>query len=182
MKQWYQLLLEKGVTHSSEEPDSPPSLLPSKLESKHPDFDFSVSYHLSRTFGLSPEQKTFNFKMMQSLLPTRERLARIGKVNSSNCIHCEAIIDTTHHLLTCTMSHQVAQPLRRCLENYFPNITPEDITTLKIPTSESLDLPVSWLIATCVGYIWQERLLGKQAKLDLCRAELFSRMNLFKET
>ena len=68
VKQWYKLLMEKGVTHNSDDPDSPPILIPSKLEGRLPGIDWSQSYSLARKFGLSPEQKSFNFKLIQSLL------------------------------------------------------------------------------------------------------------------
>ena len=85
VKQWYDLLMEMGVTHTSEDINSPPVIIPSKLEEKNPEVEFSTPYHLSRIFGLSPEQKSFLFKMLQSLLPNRERLHRIGKIQSSDC-------------------------------------------------------------------------------------------------
>ena len=170
VKQWYELLLEMGVTHTSEDDEAPPVLISSKLEERHPATDFSTPYRISRIFGLSPEQKTFHFKMLQSLLPTRERLHRIGKIQSSSCLYCNDIPDTTAHLLSCTLSSQVSTSLVNCLRNYQPAITFEEITLLKIPVSESLELPLSWLTSTCLSYIWEKRVQGKQAMLDECRA------------
>ena len=42
--------------------------------------------------------------MMQSILPTRDRLARIGKAQSSNCQYCDHIPYSTTHLLSCNYS------------------------------------------------------------------------------
>ena len=137
---------------------------------------------MSRTFGLSPEQKTFNFKMMQSLLPTRERLSRIGKIQSSECLYCPGVTDTAAHLLTCTLSDQVSIPLLNCIRSYQPDVTTEDITILRVTTSESLELPISWLISTCLSFIWEERVRGKQAKLDMCKADMISKLHLLKDT
>ena len=142
VKQWYQLLMEKGITHTSDNPDSPPIVILSKIEERHPTVDFPTVYHLTRLFWLSPEQKSFIFKMVQSLLPTRERLARLGKVPTNTCLHCDAE-DTTAHLLTCTFSLEVTNPLLNCLRSYFDNLTPEDIVILNIPVQESLELPVT---------------------------------------
>ena len=89
VQQWYKLLLERGVTHTSVNPDLPAVLLTTRLEDKYPGTDLSECYRLARIFGLSPDQKSFNFKMMQSLLPTSDWLARMGKVQSSNCVHCD---------------------------------------------------------------------------------------------
>ena len=79
-RQWYQLLLERGVTHNSDNQDAPPVLITTRLDDRNPDLDLSGPYRLSRLFGLAPEQKSFIFKMLQSILPTRDRLARMGKV------------------------------------------------------------------------------------------------------
>ena len=56
-KQWYQLILEKNVTHDCTDPNLPAVLLPSKFELRNPGVNFSNSYRISRSFGLSPEQK-----------------------------------------------------------------------------------------------------------------------------
>ena len=183
VKQWYQLLLERGVTHISDDPDTPPVLLSTRLEENHHDQDFSVAYRLSRAFGLAPEQKSFLFKIMQSLLPTRDRLARMGKIQSSSCIYCDEVIDTTVHLLNCTYSSEVSNPLMRCLATYFPTITSEDIIHLNIPTiEESLELPVTWLVSSCLSFIWDQRVAGRRASLDTCRAELTAKVKLLQAT
>ena len=39
LKQWYQILLERGVTHTTEAKDLPPILLTSRLEEKYPDMN-----------------------------------------------------------------------------------------------------------------------------------------------
>ena len=48
--------------------------------------------------------------------------------------------------------------------------------------TESLDLPMSWLISSCLIYIWDKRLQGKQAMLDECMTDLMSKMNLLRDT
>ena len=182
VKQWYQLLMEMGVTHTSANPNEPPQIIATKLEEKFPGVDLSDSYRLARVFGLSPDQKSFIFKMMQSILPTRDRLARIGKVQSSNCQYCDQIPDSTVHLLTCNYSTEVTTRLQNCLATYLPGITPQDITRLHLPVSESLQLSLTWLISTCLMYVWEQRIAGKAARLDVCRAELFSRLMLLRDT
>ena len=168
-------------THNSDKPESPPVLIQSRLEAKNPDLDLSTSYRLSRIFGLAPEQKSFNFKMIQSLLPTRDRLARMGKAQSSNCLHCDGVSDSTEHLLTCSQSREVSTRLMNCLTSYFPNISPADVVILNIPATESLELPAVWLVSTCFGYIWDQRVMGKMARLDICRAELLAKLLLLRD-
>ena len=120
--------------------------------------------------------------MMQSLLPTRDRLARMGKAQSSNCLHCDGVSDSTEHLLTCGQSREVSTRLMNCLTSYFPNISPADVVILNIPATESLELPAVWLVSTCLGYIWDQRVMGKMARLDICRAELLAKLLLLRDT
>ena len=147
-----------------------------------PGADFVPSYRLARIFGLSPEQKSFLFKMMQSLLPTRERLARIGRIQSSDCLYCEGITDSTAHLVTCIYSREVTLRLQNCLNSYLPDSNPSDIVRLNLPVSESLELPLTWLVSTCLSHVWDQRSAGKISRLDSCRAELFSKLMLLRDT
>ena len=171
-----------GVTHISEEDEAPPLLIPSKLEERNSATDFTTTYRISRIFGLSPEQKTFHFKMLQNLLPNIERLHRTGKIQSASCLQCDDIPETTANLLSCPLSSQVSTSLVNCLRNYQPGITMVEITFLKISVSESLELPLSWLTSTCLSYIWEKRVQGKQAMLDECRAEIMGKLNFIKDT
>ena len=182
MKQWYTILLEKGVTHSCDDPSAPAVLVSSKVEENHPDVDMSTSYTLARKFGLAPEQKTFLFKMIQSLLPTRERLSRIGKVPSPACSFCSAPEDNTAHLLTCTQGSAVTSPLLICLSDHSEDATPDNVVLLNLPTSESMELPVAWVVSTCLIMVWEDRVAGRVARLATCQAELKARLLVLKHT
>ena len=126
-------------------PDSPAVLLSSRLKESNPETNFLHCYRLARLFGLSPDQKTFLFKMIQNLLTTRERLHRSGKAPSPCCTHCDAQQDTPEHLLSCPQSSEVAAPLLACLASQSENLTPKDITILNIHSSESWKLPAVWM-------------------------------------
>ena len=63
-----------------------------------------------------------------------------------------------------------------------PNISTNDIVSLKVPVQESLELPVAWLIASCLGHIWQERVQGKQAAIEVCKANLTSNLTVLRST
>ena len=182
VKQWYQLLLEQDVTHTTEDEDSPPVVIRSKFEENHPEVDALHSYRLSRIFGLEPDQKSFLFKMIQSLLPTKERLHRIGKVQSPSCILCQDPADTLEHLILCQYSTEVTTPLIQFLTSQASSTTPGDIISLNIQTTEAMELPAIWLIATCLIFVWEERALGRISKLEKCRAELEAKIDLLKST
>ena len=122
VKQWYQLLLERGTTHTSEDNESAPVLIHSKLEEAHPGKDLSNCYRMARLFGLTPDQKSFLFKMIQNILPTRERLHRVGKVPSPACNFCSAEVDNLEHLLVCSQGSEVTTPLLSCLTSQDSNL------------------------------------------------------------
>ena len=55
-------------------------------------------------------------------------------------------------------------------------------TPANIPVTESMQLPVAWLLATCLSYIWDQVVAGKMARLDTCRAELLAKLMLLRDT
>ena len=162
--------------------DSPPVLILSSLEESSPGTDFSNSYRMARLFGLSPEQKTFLFKMTQNLLPTRERLHRVGKSPSPSCRFCDDPQDNIEHLLACPYSTQVATPLLACLSSQAGTLTNKNITTLNFSTSESWELPAAWLVATCLNLIWDDRVASRSTSIISCRAELSARISILRRT
>ena len=141
------------MTHNSEDIDSPPILITSRLEESHPGKDLTHSYRMCRLFGLSPDQKSFMFKMVQNLLPTRERLNRLGKVASPSCLFCDSPEDTMEHLIVCPNSSEATTPLLACLSSQVSNLT----STMNNNTSESWQLPAVWLVATSLTFVWDDR-------------------------
>ena len=121
--------------------------------------------------------------MIQDVLPTRHRFAMLGKAQSPLCTICDDQVDTlAHHLLTCPQTAEVSSPLMRCLSTYLENINPEQVILLDIPCTESQELPVVWLISTCLKLIWEERTAGKRPRLVHCQAELKARLLILKHT
>ena len=91
-------------------------------------------------------------------------------------------LDGRFHFLTCRYSSEVSIPLLRCVAAYADDISPEDITNLNFKTSEAAELPLMWLVTTCMMFIWEERKAGKKARLDNCQAELFAKLSLLRDT
>ena len=157
-------------------------MIVSKLEEQNPQIDISASYAISRKFGLAPDQKSFLFKLLQSLLPTRERLCRVGKIDSPSCVFCQEE-DTNHHLLSCPQSSEVAAPLLRCLgDHVLGQVTPQKVVHLDITSYSNMELPLVWLVSTCLMLVWEQRQLGKVARLVQCQAELHARLLILKHT
>ena len=72
--------------------------------------------------------------------------------------------------------------LVNCLSSHFPAISTADIVILNIPVTESMELPVVRLVSICMGFIWDQRVMGKMARLELCRAELLTKLMLLRDT
>ena len=166
VKEWCRLLLEHGITHLSDDYEAPPVLIPSKFEAANPTCDHLLSYRLARMFGLSPDQKSFLFKMLQDILPNKERLHRVGKVPSPNCTYCDEQVDNMEHLLTCQLSSLATTPLLQCLSSLSGNSTASDVVTLNMNVSEAMELPVVWLVSTCLSLVWEDRQAGRRTTLD----------------
>ena len=90
--------------------------------------------------------------------------------------------DSHAHLLSCQLSNQVAMPLMACLRVMQPNVSNEDITIFNITTPEPMLLPITWLISTCLTFIWEERTKGRPALLEGLKTELLSKINLLRDT
>ena len=181
LRQWYQILIERGITHTSNDLDSPPQLILNRSEERNQQVEFSTPYRLARQFGLSPDQKSFLFKLIQSILPTRDRLARMRKADSAQCMFCDQL-DSTCHIILCSNSSEVTMPLMNCLSTHLDNITPENIVMMNVKPPESMELPLTWLVATCLGYVWEMRADGKKAKLMDCKAILLAKVAMLKQT
>ena len=74
-KQWYRHLLEKNVT--MEVVDDEGRMVPrkSKVEERDTDLDWHLSSHISRMKGLTPEIKSFNFKLLNLSFPAKPESA-----------------------------------------------------------------------------------------------------------
>ena len=138
--------------------------------------NWSTSYRLCRSFGLSPEQKSFLWKMSNNILVTRERLHKVRKADTATCVSCPGLTDDTEHLLTCVMTSEVTARLTRCVTCYIPAASATDIIHLNLDITESLELPIVWLIATILQFVYLVKADGRIARLPAARAELLARV------
>ena len=76
VKEWYRLLLEKNKTMRQVD-QGRMELVPCKVEEKEPLVFWGESYRISRLHGLSSDSKSFLFKMIHTLLPSKERIHRL---------------------------------------------------------------------------------------------------------
>ena len=53
---------------------------------------------------------------------------------------------------------------------------------MSFKTSESWELPAAWLVSTCLGMVWDDRLAGRATTLISCRADILARVALLRRT
>ena len=78
---------------------------------------------------------------------------------------------------------QVTVPLLSLLHRYMPNISPEETVCMDWDVEgTAAELPLLWVTAICLSYVWDRRKLGKPVLIRECRAELIGQWNLAKES
>ena len=90
VKEWYRHLLEINVTMEKVDDEGRMLAKKCKVEENFPEVDWQLSYHCGRLTGLSPEVKSFNFKMNHRFLPCRQRISQILPNSSPTCTLCRA--------------------------------------------------------------------------------------------
>ena len=120
-KQWYFTILEdQGL---------PASLIPVRSETLHPNCDWPQIWSNIRSKGLGSELSSFLLKLVHGLLPTQDRVARIGlaenplpvvclmcRISNENLLHC---------FFECPKSMVVGLTLLGYVKHVIPNLSPE---------------------------------------------------------
>ena len=95
--------------------------------------------------GLSPQLRSFCFRLYNDILPTRERLTRLGKVAGPDCVDCGEP-GTNTHLLSCPNNSAVVDPLLACLRSYVPGLSVEQIVFLNFAVEgASIEFPLVYI-------------------------------------
>ena len=154
-RQWYRVLIEDGVTMQG----NPATLIPVRAEISRPGQDWSATWAILKTRGLSSEDSSFLFKLLHQLLPTQDRINRITR-ESSVCKVCKAAPeDLVHAFFDCLPCKDASALLLSYVSLLVPGATPIDILTLNLAGSveESVYLASLVLIATGLSYMWKSR-------------------------
>ena len=77
-RQWYLLLLEDKLLNEAATDSSPAKLIPVRCEALNPDADWPLTWALMRSRGLPSSVTSFMYKLVHLLLPTQERILRLG--------------------------------------------------------------------------------------------------------
>ena len=79
-----------------------------------------MSYDLARMKGLSPDLKSFNFKLLNLLIPIRERLSELQPSTSPLCTLCNVnkVESVKHYFYECEANREAGDTMLLLLRPY----------------------------------------------------------------
>ena len=182
--QWYRSLLEDRVLMQLHADDSPQVLLPVRVEQLNPAQDWTTTWILSKSKGLSSEQNTFMFKLLHQLLPTQDRLSRLLN-EPVLCKTCRASPeDLLHAFFSCPSSKAVGDLLLSFVRIVVPGLSPQQLLRLDLGPglAEADQLATICVISTGLNYIWQARVDKKVVTQYKMRAEIEAMITILRKT
>ena len=182
--QWYRELVDKNIT-MKEDRDNHMQFVKTRAELASPRTDWELTWRRARMKGLGSEATSFLWKLLHQLLPTEERLSRILPNTSALCKFCPDIqvaANLEHCFFNCIKTKEVGSWLLSLIKQYDPTTSSATLIKLEFETSGATEMPLVWLTAHALLYIWGMRLNGKTASLILTRANLESKISLLRET
>ena len=174
VKDWYRYLLERNVTMDIIDEEGRMEKKKCKVEEDDPESDWSLSYRLSRIKGLTPQVKTFNFKLLHRILPCKQRLSQILPNSLPFCNLCPNQLpdSLSHSLFNCLKNREASQFLLHLTRVYFPEVTPDQVLKLQIKTDALYELPTTLVRCTGLELIGRNRQAKKSTSLCETQAEL----------
>ena len=148
-------------------------LVPCKVEEREPTVFWSESYRISRLHGLSPMSKSFLFKLVHTLLPSKERVSRIIPATSPLCWCNLGLEENYHHLFfQCIKNQEAGLALLHCIQSYDRAATGVRSLRLELTADDPFLLPCTALLATGLELIWENRKFKKATTVFEMRSEL----------
>ena len=141
----------------------------------NPQNNWLNAFHFSRLKGLSTEARSFNFKLLNQLLPVNERLNQFFPNNWSECSLCHSLDAESplHALFRCERNWQAAEALLTLTRPYDRNISPEKALLFDLDICDPMyELPTILVLSTGLNIILQNWLTNKGTALYQIQAEL----------
>ena len=118
--------------------------------------------------------------MLHQLLPTQERVSRIGKIDSTFTLCLLETGDQLHCFFQCPNNCIAGLGLLGWVQGLCPDMREEDVLLLKLPSdlSPESELAVVTTLATGLKFIWEARTVKKQVYQFQIRAEIEAKITL----
>ena len=173
-KQWYKFLVEREVTMLPIN-NEPPQLRPCRVELANPDTNWTDVWSKVRLPYLSSEVKSFAWKLLHNLLPSKGRLHEVNPTQSPNCRFCPptTIANLEHIIFQCCKTQSAGNFVFSTAQNCDPLASQNSILRLNI-TSDPCSL---WIIMSALHLIWTSWSQGSSINSVQCRAKLLSVAN-----
>ena len=186
-KQWYSVLLEDKVIMNPATETSAATLIPVRIETIHPNTDWPTVWKLVRMKGLGSELISFQLKMLHSLLPTRDRVARLGLVEGQAglCLHCRIDVeDLTHCFFDCSRNMVVGLALLGCVQQIIPDLSADAAVRLdfRLRLTDEENMAALDILITGLKYIWELRSAKKVVLKYKMRAEIEAMVSILRKT
>ena len=158
VKEWYRFLVEKNMTMRLVDQEGRMEMIPCKVEEREPQVCWGESYRLSRLLGLSPDSKSFLFKLIHTLLPSKERVHHLTPTSSPLCWCNNGEHETYLHLFyRCPKNNLAGEALLRCIQSYDRNCSEEKSLRLELEADEPFLLAMVTILTTGLELIWENR-------------------------
>ena len=183
LKDWYDYLLKEDVTHQHlmGDPALPLELRRSRVEEQEPDHDWQHSYAIARKEGLDPDSKSFNFKLLNGLLPYRDRVARWLPNSSPACPHCPAPQPTEsaeHFYFHCEHNREAGEAVLALVRPVDHSMNIKKALKLDVNCDAMYETMATLILTTGLQLIYNNRKDNKRTSVREVKAELESLSNL----
>ena len=144
------------------------------------------AWRLARIPGLGIDLTGFIFKIVHCLLPTQDRIFRLGGTEGYTpglCKLCSTEVETPEHaFFYCNHSRVTGLGLLGYVQAIVPGLTPEAALRLEldIELEEKEELTIITMLACGLKYIWEARLEKKTVYLFKMRAEVEARVSVLR--
>ena len=118
-----------------------------------------------------------------NLLPTNERLHRIGKLQDNKCNYCNNTY-THQHIFSCPFTIQLIKPLQRILNSCENTFTSNDnLVCLDLNSPSTLRLPLAFIATEILNKAaYEHRISSKPPNLTKTRAAIKAASKIYLQT
>ena len=151
-------------------------LKPTRLELNFPKVDWVEYHRLARLPGLDSVSSSFLYRLLHQLLPTRDRVIRMGldQPGQNVCQLCGiAVENLSHAFFECPKNLSSGNFLLTVAQKIVPELRPNTFLQLQFGhLTREIELAMMYLAATGLSCIWEARLKRSYVCHVKMRAEL----------
>ena len=180
--QWYRVMLEEELMEQND--GGHLQLIKVKAEISSPDTDWVLTWKRARIKGLGIEASNFLWKLLHNILPTEARLAKILPNSSKFCKFCpgQVTADLPHCLLKCVNTKLVGDWLLEVIKQHDTTVSACKLTRLEFACEPSLEMPLVWITAQTLHYLWGVRQSSTSTNMNITRSMLEHKIALLRKT